>query len=118
MHLIHSLFAASTDPSDIVCSTPDSTTLVLNWTQATDASVAGYHLDIFRSDGLRVEFGLPVRSSKCHTCFAQLNSVAVIMNTVHFCMFAFTFVLKCHFVCVAYFWVLKSVVCIWVTNSV
>lgn len=50
-------------PGNLTCTALNSTVLQVTWDQATDANVAGYHLDVERVDGLRIEFGLPVGTS-------------------------------------------------------
>lgn len=54
------LLSGTNYPTNLACSAVNSSTLQVTWDQATDTSVAGYHVEIVRVDGLKVEFGLPV----------------------------------------------------------
>ncbi|XP_053376580.1 contactin-3-like [Mercenaria mercenaria] len=63
------------DPTSLACTAINSTTLQVTWTQASSGTVAGYHLDIERVDGLKVEFGLPIQN--CIIFHFQFQSIVL-----------------------------------------
>ena len=56
------LSSGQTDPSNLACTAINSTAVAVTWTQASDVSVLGYHIDVARVDGLRVEPTIPVQN--------------------------------------------------------